>query len=504
MSCDLSQYWTPNITTIDITGTTSQQALNDARAQRVYDGAIVSIINTQTEPGQQFTPDPNDNDSLKLFIGSTQYQVRFVNSLSPQGYKMFQIYWTGGNGNFITHYNNDDVFQASGNSTDIWESYFSFQYTSTGEINNMITYSPYHMGSSYYLSPYLGPEGSNYYIKADWNNSQKTDCTRWAELKIITPSAYMQALASFNPISCCSGAYATNNEAQFICQDQALTSFTSVACLAQLQTFCTGSNLQQSSCQQYCSLTDVDCDTALGTYAQQEIASIGATGILASSTLSNLLGCFLGTSYDTQYYNSLVAQYPTVSTLPNLPQCIIPVCSSSTIKPYNVKQNGPGCPDVTSCFSVSNVTNSGSIQGNIALNQSESCSSLSQTTSATPASTSTTPATTTSATPTPTTTATPTTTTPTKNSTSASTTPASTTTPSTTIPSTTTSTSTTNLIIIVSIIVGILILGIVAYVFYKRRKKRIGQTPNQRIANISNTTTRYGKYINRKLNYENR
>lgn len=375
MCTTLNKLWLPGdkITQINIVGINNPTALNEARAQRMFDGAFVVITNKATAPQQWYNVDPNDDNSIYLNAPgfAAHYLVRYVNGvLAPDGRKVFQLIWRN-NGNFISHYNHNDVFQASGEARDIWQSYFSFVYDSSGQINNMITYSPNGMGNNYTLSPYQSPSENNY-MKADWNNAERFDCNLWLQLNIVSPSNYLLILRKiFNPLSCCSSV-AKDNSIQMICDDQGLTSYNSPQCYNYFSQACFGDKLLSPECINYCSQKDVNCDDALQKFAAQKPELL--------QTNSDVVACFQTPTFYSTFFNSLTSKVPALAGLPLFPYCSFPACAvPSALKPFNVKnQNTPPCPNLTTCVSTVNVDVKGQIIGNVPISQNLACKSISQ------------------------------------------------------------------------------------------------------------------------------
>ena len=426
------------ISNIQIVGLSGQQLWQN-QAQRLYNGATVILTNTNRP---FFYANPNDNNIFtptSSASNATQLQVQYL-----QNSFQFQLNYNGQPINHETYIE----FLRTGTYSDINSTLFSFDITN-GVIRGIF---PYQAGGRISAGHMFYDDGQADRIRC---SDDQVTSARWIALRIIKPSAYIEAADKVvNPIQCCSGSsgpgYRDEPSVQ-VCIDRGLTSADAPQCYNLFAQSCTGDQLLTPQCIKFCSQKGVNCDAVLQNLAAQKPDLL--------KTNSDVVACFQPQSFYSTFFNSLTSKVPALAGLPLFPYCSFPACAvPSAVKPFNVKnQNTPPCPNLTTCVSQVTIDNSGSIVGDVPISQTLACKSITENAPVPP------------------------TVRPAPNSTPSSTnsTPYPPSTPApvpvpdgttTTIPSTASSSS-SNTGLIIGIILLVLFLAIGGYFLYKRHKK---------------------------------
>lgn len=168
-------------------------------------------------------------------------------------------------------------------------------------------------------------------------------------------------------VSCCSRGYTNNPTLTDYCKDAGLLSvggIATAACSNIMLPHCTGSTLLTDTCKTFCADTNNYCDVALNAFCQANPDNI--------LTNPETCGCFMGAAFYDNYYNTLKGNNPALVVVPEFNYCSFPPCSNPTaIKVLNLKQGTlPDCPNIALCIQTVNFTNSGTVTGDVTINQS--------------------------------------------------------------------------------------------------------------------------------------
>jgi hypothetical protein len=169
------------------------------------------------------------------------------------------------------------------------------------------------------------------------------------------PSLYHQVV---DKMDCCDGAKDLPNSPE----DLACKAFDAVPGSASCHVISTGfcaANLPDPRCLTYCNSNDC---TAVG---QSYALSLGD-----KAHLSGEAACFMPQSYYQNYFASLRKQVNGLpDNIPDFPECFYPMCATSKYKSFRQ----PTCPSVLNCIQNVEVAPSGTINGNVTINQSNQC-----------------------------------------------------------------------------------------------------------------------------------
>jgi hypothetical protein len=198
-------------------------------------------------------------------------------------------------------------------------------------------------------------------------------------LTILVPNDYLTTYNTMDLASCCTIGVTANTTQAAVCTAMGLSTATTAtaitACSAALITPTTGwcvtkvlnDNTQRfdtSNCFQFCKEQQgVVCDTILTKWCAGDVAKLKAQ--------PNTCGCFMGTTFYNNYFDSLAKISPVLGVQRD-ETCIFPACSAGSAIRAQGRWTSP-CQNLVNCISTVELGNSGVITGNINIAQTTAC-----------------------------------------------------------------------------------------------------------------------------------
>jgi hypothetical protein len=413
----MTSLW-PDITKIQISNVTNATTVNQLRAKRMFDGALVQLtassqvisfaqlyfgLATKQSNGWGGYSASKDtpyivNGCFPLLAESSGANVQFedIFIVSFIDDVNFQLKRSSDPSFVLTH----AQFPGSNIWLDVWSAQnanldnranLSFRFDgNTGKIIGIIATAPRYAGNTDVFISGTSTQSAGAFggtaqspagfmgmtntpmVTSDSNDfGHDNTAANRIYFVISTPSAYMAALANISSIKCCAGengpSYTDTANLQ-ICSDQALNGYNSEGCFNLMAVECKKDmNLDQGQCLAYCSYTNTgasaECDNWLTEYCAAQ----------ADPVNNPLCPCYMPSTFYQKFFASLQAKLSLPTGVPTLPRCYYPPCATqltnltASVKGINV------CADVQNCLQIATINNDGTINAkDISVNMANS------------------------------------------------------------------------------------------------------------------------------------
>jgi hypothetical protein len=134
---------------------------------------------------------------------------------------------------------------------------------------------------------------------------------------------------------------------------------------------CSGDELKTARCYAACKDASDPCYDALTAWCQKKAADGSYPNLIASP---DMCGCHMGSAYYKAYFDKLSEAAPIFASagVPQYESCYFGGCANGSAI-QKTTDAARKCVPVTSCISLTNINNDGSIKGNINISQSAAC-----------------------------------------------------------------------------------------------------------------------------------